>query len=104
MLICGCELPSGWDKAFYKDLISALEIAYREDGINPDGVTIMQMKEKFGELRVYADVETTKTLKAIERFNIMAQTTCSYCGEQTYLRDRHCNVPLCIKCQATLRQ
>lgn len=104
MLIHYCELPPGWDKAFYKDLISALETAYREDGINPDGVFIGQIKEKFGQLRVYPDVETTKTTKVIERFNEMAQTTCSYCGEQTFLRDRHTNTPLCIKCQALLRR
>lgn len=48
-------------------------------------ITIVQIKEKFGELRVYADSVTdeqaTEIAKAIEIATYKARHTCEICGE-----------------------
>jgi hypothetical protein len=60
------------------------------DALGARGVKIAQVKEKFGDLRIYPaaiyDQETMVTIKEAER---ECAVTCEYCGEPGEKRDVH---------------
>jgi hypothetical protein len=69
--VYGNETLKGW-----KDLIHPLI-----DLCESEGVTITQIKEKFGGLRFYVGAASEAVHKAIEEAEKKADLTCEECGE-----------------------
>lgn len=77
-LICfGLETPETWYPILDK-LFSEISKIIKEQNIT--FFRICQVKEKFGELRIYADGETPEIEKLIEEAEKEVSTVCSYCG------------------------
>jgi hypothetical protein len=66
-----------------------------------DHPRIVQMKEKFGELRVYMSSELPGFTELIDNAARLSRTTCEKCGSQAGILDSHNNWlrVLCEKCQ-----
>lgn len=71
----GPQVAAGWGPIVEEMLVALKDLP----------VTIVQIKEKFGQLRVYADSVTdeqaTEIAKIIEIATYKARHTCEICGE-----------------------
>ncbi|GMV19486.1 MAG: hypothetical protein AMXMBFR56_77100 [Polyangiaceae bacterium] len=64
------SVPEGW-----RGIVDALC-----DALSVTGCSVLQVKEKFGGLRVYVDNATVAALAAINAAEKLAATTCQVCG------------------------
>ena len=73
----GFECGDGWFAPVYK--MSKLLTQYRKDsGID---IQICQLKEKFGELRVYVDNGDAEVSRIIQEAESACDVTCETCGK-----------------------
>ena len=72
----GIECNKGWE-ALYLPLIERCK---------EEGVTIFQIKEKFGGLRFYVDSASPELFQAIDLAEAASFNTCEDCGEPGKLR------------------
>lgn len=96
MKVLDNELPFGWKAQFQNSMIRDIEGALEKDGINPEEATILQMKEKYGDLCVYLDVFSSRASKVIEEYENLARYTCVNCGKYTSLVWK--TLPVCETC------
>lgn len=80
------ECGEGWNDLLL-DLFRDLDVAFREDNVNPDHILLSQIKEKFGGLRVYLSPETVKVEEVIRKYEELSYTVCEVCGKPGKLRD-----------------
>lgn len=73
------DMPTGWRKAFGEQMCEELlaEVPYTKD---PEHYRILQIKEKFGELRWYDAGGTERTGQIIQRYAVRSARTCIACG------------------------
>lgn len=102
MKVLDNELPFGWEVRFQNSMVWDIEDALKEDGVNPEEATILQMKEKYGDLCVYLDVFSSRANKVIEEYESLARHTCVNCGKQTSLKWK--TLPVCEKCYPKRRE
>ncbi len=74
LMAFGCECGNGWFQILW-DMCEALE---RTDG--SDKILFVQIKEKFGSLRVYADGVTEAHQAIIDKSEKLSAKTCESCG------------------------
>lgn len=88
-----CSIPSGWMR-----LVGDLHRS-----LSPDGYRIVQIKEKFGELRFYATDYPENNRALIHRAEKLSAKTCQNCGDTTTARLRNHGwvATLCQACDAT---
>lgn len=72
----GIECGNGW-KPLLKPIFDYIE-EYNKS--HEDKITIFQIKEKFGGLRVYVDGATLELHNLIENAEYLAEDTCEICG------------------------
>lgn len=83
-------LPGGWSDVIHEHLLE-LDVLVRR---NPAwDVNVLQVKEKYGELRVYVDVEGAGSPDDLERFYDLVEEmeeetgrVCCYCGTREGVR------------------
>ncbi len=85
---CGIELPDGWTPIL---LWFGEQVTKRKAN-----VTIEQVKEKFGGLRIYTSGDDVDDLVAIAEFR--ASKTCERCGESGVCRGGGWLKTLCDGC------
>lgn len=86
----GIECGEGWAKLY----TPIIEYA------NKNHITIMQVKEKFGSLRVYCEYNQHLEQMILEAEKL-SSITCEYCGEPGKLRNnRGWYKTLCNKCNS----
>ena len=66
---CGFECGNGW-----KDILDRLFAKIKDD------TKVVQVKEKWGLLRVYVDTATNETYNAIDEAERESAKTCEECG------------------------
>lgn len=73
-------MPSGWRKAFGIKLCEEL----RQELVKHDcyDYRILQIKEKYGELRWYDNYSVGKSSKIINKYIELSKKTCICCGSQ----------------------
>ena len=86
----GFECDDGWFELIYE-----LSTKLKEAGFTG---TVLQVKEKFGALRFYANGITNVHDKIIEKYEEKSMTTCEFCGEQGQLRGGGWIKCLCDDC------
>lgn len=83
----GFECSSGW-AGILRDLFLSIKEQYKKRGVDPD-IVILQIKEKFGALRVYVSFDKTddaflsihrNIMALIEKAKKTSTTICEYCG------------------------
>lgn len=74
----GIECGAGWYKLLDELCADIIRLA-NEEGIPVP--TVQQIKEKFGTLRFYMDVETDAMYERISEAELESSKTCERCGE-----------------------
>ena len=83
-------IPKGWRKAFGKQLIEEMEAEYNKyDDEMKSEWNVLQIKEKYGELRIYVDPETRKMGEIINKYSLKSRTVCIECGAPAKQRSNH---------------
>jgi hypothetical protein len=91
-------LNRGWKKKFGMDLWRDLLEAIKKDGIDPDSVAILQVKEKYGTLRVYLNTETDAMSDVLSYYEDMSMLYCIHCGRPTKYMTHGWILYICDKC------
>ena len=73
------ELPKGWRKAFGKKLSKELKKALKEDN-QLHSFRFLQIKEKYGTLRMYNAGCSQKVEDIIEKYELLSMCYCINCG------------------------
>jgi len=98
-LQCACACNDGWYDII-NDLAKEITIHHkmRHQKRELRRINVVQIKEKFGTLRFYAD-NTTKTVdNIIAKYEDLSATTCELCGAPGKLRKLQWMQTLCDKC------
>jgi hypothetical protein len=79
----------------WKPLINLVVLAAKDEGVK-----IAQIKEKFGELRIYVGSNASqRLLNLINEAENLSSTICEYCGKPGHLRtNRSWLKTLCEEC------
>jgi len=94
------NMPEGWKRAFGDILCEELDKAIREDGVLEE-FTILQLKEKYGELRIYCAPMTDKVAEVVRAFEIISRHVCINCGRpDTPMLMTTWEEPVCKECYA----
>lgn len=72
------ELPEGWWSLFQQLLAES-------DQLDPS-FSVVQAKQKFGELRVYLQSYPPRALDLIDAATVASKSTCEVCGGEAVLR------------------
>ena len=79
---CLDHMPAGWAKAFgipmFEDIQNEVNTWSKEE---QDNFVFMDIKEKFGELRVYASHVTDKMFEILEAYCAISRNVCIVCGK-----------------------
>lgn len=104
-----CGLNAGWAIAFGAELINDMEIAKKNTYILPDEndkdnvfdskFKLVQIKEKFGSLRFYADGMTDAMSTVASVYETISYHACIKCGNiQNIARTDEWIQPICRQC------
>jgi len=96
LMVFGFEAGRGWYPLIY-ELLDKLQAIEDRDKM---GLEITQIKEKFGGLRVYTNIETREIWELIDKYEAKSFTICEACGKPGKLRNNHgWYITLCDECQ-----
>lgn len=74
------DMPEGWKKAFGSMMCEELDAAIKAAGLE-DEFIFNQVKEKFGELRIYYSPYNHEIHKIITKYEILSNHICIHCGK-----------------------
>ena len=98
-------MPDGWRKRFgmqfCKELKHALSKLDREARRK---FRITQIKEKYGDLRVYTNFSTSEIDRVINKYGYISQYVCIDCGEDAIKKTLGWISPYCEKCVSQQQQ
>ena len=87
-------IPEGWRKAFGKQLCKELRNAWKLSG--KEDFFFTQIKEKYGELRLYIASGTDAIYEVLHKYENMSHKYCISCGRPVEYKYGYYN--LCEKC------
>ena len=74
------SLPPGWEKAFGMQLLEDLkQVLIKENML--EQYRILEIKEKYGSLRWYGNIETAKITELLYKYSYLSLHTCVICGK-----------------------
>ena len=82
LMAFGFECGAGWHPLIVELLDELQAISDKEDF----DLEVLQVKEKFGELRVYVNYETDVITELIDKYSKRSRITCEVCGEVGSMR------------------
>lgn len=91
------QMPDGWRKSFGEDMCREIRDYLVSKNLMED-YTIIQIKEKFGELRWYANGGDRGLYDIIGKYELMSRFTCIQCGEPAEYVTTGWISPFCSKC------
>jgi len=103
LMAFGLEVGDGWFDILWR-LSEALEAEINALPPSDDLPRAVQVKEKYGEIRVYLSSETDTMTRAIEQAEAESAITCESCGLRGTLRGTHWVITLCDLCEAEKRR
>ena len=92
------DMPVGWRTAFGEDLCKEImEELVRNNCV--DSYQVLQIKEKYGELRWYSQGGTERIHREIvPKYERMSRRICIQCGQPATLVSKSWVTPLCNAC------
>ena len=96
------DIETGWLKAFGLDLCVELKAALIKDGCL-DTFAFDQIKEKYGDLRLYAHGYGNKSEEVLEKYGELSRFICKNCGKPATKISRGWVSPYCDDCATNLR-
>lgn len=91
------EMPTGWRIAFGEQMCADIMKALEKDP-HADEYRILQIKEKFGELRWYDSHCTPEINKIIKHYTELSQKICINCGKPAVWNSIGWVSPYCDDC------
>lgn len=91
------DLEPGWRKAFGKELCLELDRAIKDDHCE-DTFEILQIKEKYAALRIYAAGYGKHVKEIIAKYEELSKYICGNCGKPATKITRGWYYPLCNDC------
>lgn len=100
------SVPTGWIGIFYKFNDEVAKILV-EEGLPYDCFTLVEVKEKYGSLRCYFNLQIDdshntsvydKILDEVFKMELRTLNTCIYCGKPAEYYTRGWSVPICTEC------
>lgn len=92
------DMPDGWRKAFSEMMMEELREALVEENFL-DGFRILEIKEKWGELRFYTNCYNDKIERIIQKYTTLSRNICIHCGKpDTYMTGSGWYSPVCEEC------
>lgn len=95
------NMPIGWYKAFGKELCKELNdvIHKSNEGCKDDGkIYLIQVKEKYGELRIYTSYTNDEMEEVISKYEQLSYNTCCKCGAHADTMSNGYILPFCNEC------
>lgn len=89
-------IPAGWQKAFGKQMIQEIKDTLSKLNISVDKYVVLEVKEKYGELRWYAIPYREELETIYNKYTKLSSTTCIKCGAAGQW-NRELGLPLCAK-------
>lgn len=92
-------IPKGWRKGFGKELLEEMETEYNgfSDELKSMWI-VLQVKEKYSELRIYTGPATQNMYDIIDKYTIQSRRTCMSCGAPCKQRGTGWVYTLCDEC------
>lgn len=95
-MICACG--NGWYEHIW-NLLGEIEEYYKLNNKDVSDVNIFHIKQKFGQLRVYAKFELENAYEIVDRYEKSSTNICEMCGQPGRLyTDKGCAMTLCKDC------
>jgi len=94
---CGCD--DGWFGLVYNLTKDIYDEAKKTGVLCNDDFYVVQIKEKFGQLRYYITYGNDEIFKLIEEAERVSATICEWCGEEGKIRNNSWIRTLCDDCQ-----
>lgn len=73
------DIPTGWKKAFGKQLLKELRIVCKKEGCLKD-FKITEIKEKWYRLRIYTSFYNEKIISILDKYEDLSGHYCISCG------------------------
>ncbi len=89
-------IPEGWRKAFGKQMLKELKIAWIKTGKSPFYFT--DIKEKWGKLEAYTCGANEEIEAVLEKYNKLSQDYCLVCGSKAEYKTQGYISYLCERC------
>ena len=96
-------IPSGWKKAFGKDLCKELKKALKKDKFYKK-FRIIEVKEKYGTLRIYHFGISDRAYQVINKYEKMSWDYCINCGEKALYDTYDFNLYICPYCEKCFKE
>ena len=97
-LLDSAQIPVGWEGFMMDFCDELLEALNKEEENKRYSFVILQMKEKFGMLRVYHNWTTPAIDAVIKKYEDISAKTCSICGAPAVYRTTDYILPFCDSC------
>ena len=92
-------IPTGWRKAFGKELLEEMAAEYETFSKEYKHYWVVEeIKEKYGELRIYTGPTTNNMLDVINKYTKLSRHRCIECGEPCKQRNVGWIFTMCDKC------
>lgn len=92
------DIPDGWRKAFGEQLAKEIKTVLINDGIPPGAIWFVQIKEKFGELRMYSNLYSESLSGLLTDYEVISRHVCINCGKPDVGITSGWIMPLCEDC------
>ena len=92
------SMPEGWRKAFSNMMTEEIrEVLVEENFLNE--FRILEIKEKWGELRLYTNYHNDKIERIIKKYTTLSRNICILCGKpDTHMTYSGWYSPICEEC------
>lgn len=91
------SIPEGWRNNFGEQLLADLQSKADSLGLTED-FYIVQMKEKYGSLRVYVSQYNSEIEEIISHYEHKSVRVCASCGRELDTVNLQFGVPYCFDC------
>ncbi len=96
LLTCFKCLPGGWYNKFAENLVDEIISTCTETELKL--LQILDIKEKYGELRVYINLSDDKFDVILDKYTKMSRYVCMGCSER--LDELELEIPICSNCKS----
>ena len=96
------DMPKGWRESFGIKMCEEIkELLIKENKF--EEYQVMQIKEKFGELRWYGNYTSPELSKILDKYTKLSRFTCENCGQTAKYVSTPWIYPICDKCSEGLK-
>lgn len=99
------DMPTGWRVAFGEKMCAEIQAALEKmkDKNAVNQFRVVQIKEKFGQLRFYTNFYTKEIDEVIDKYTELSGTTCITCGEKATRISTGWISPFCDACADNIK-